>query len=155
MAVVLADLLEEKNVVLALTSATREEALREIIAAMAHDDQLREPDKFAAEVLTREETTSTYVGHGVAFPHARTDLVAEIVLGIGRSEAGVLFGEKEEPAHLLFVIAVPRRMVSDYLVCIGALARLTKAKETREALMRAATAEEFVAILRSGSLLLE
>lgn len=155
MAVVLADLLEEKHVTLALTAATREAALREIVATMADDGRLTEPEKFLAEVLTREETTSTYVGHGVAFPHARTDLVQEIVLGIGRSAAGVPFGAEDERAHLLFVIAVPRRMVTDYLICVGALARLTKEEKTRAAVMAAATESELVEILRAGSLALE
>ena len=31
-----------------------------------------------------------------------------------------------ERVHLLFVIAVPRRLVNDYLVCVGALARVVQ-----------------------------
>jgi hypothetical protein len=46
-------------------------------------------------------------------------------------------------------------MVNSYLVCVGALARLTKTDDTRAELMNATTAPEFVEILRAGSLLLE
>ena len=35
-------------------------------------------------------------------PHARTHLVAGIFLGIGRSRAGVAFGENRVRAHLIF-----------------------------------------------------
>ena len=37
--------------------------------------------------------------------------------------------------HLIFVIAVPQQMVNDYLICVGALARLLNHEETRQALL--------------------
>jgi mannitol/fructose-specific phosphotransferase system IIA component (Ntr-type) len=151
MAVVLADLLDAKQVTLELTAGSREEALRAIVATM----EIAAREKFLEEVLAREEVHTTLMGKGVAFPHARTDLVDEIVLGIGRSAAGVPFGPAGEPAQLIYVIGVPKKRVNDYLVCVGALARLTKAEATRAELMAAGTAEEFVELLRVGSLLLE
>ena len=151
MAVVLADLLDAERVVLDLPAGSKAEALRAIVAQM----EIAEPEKFLNEVLAREELNPTLVGKGVAFPHARTDLVPEITLGIGRSAAGVPFGAKGEHAHLIFVIGVPKKRVNDYLVCVGALARLTKADETRAALMETDSAAEFVETLRAGSLLLE
>lgn len=155
MAVVLADLLEESHVTLELKARTQATALREIIASMTADGALRDPEKFLAEVRAREEVHSTFMDNGVAFPHARTELVEQIVLGIGRSKRGVPFGENGERAHLIFVIGVPKRMVTDYLVCVGALARLTRDDKSRAPLMSAASAAELVEMLRAGSLLLE
>jgi mannitol/fructose-specific phosphotransferase system IIA component (Ntr-type) len=151
MAVVLADLLDARRVVLELAAGSREEALRTIVAQMG----IAEADKFLAQVMAREEVQTTLVGKGVAFPHARTDLVANMVLGIGRSASGIPFGPNGEPAQMIFVIGVPKKMVNSYLVCVGALARLTKSEETRATLMNAESATEFVEILRAGSLLLE
>lgn len=150
MAVVLADLLDEEHAVLELTASSRDEALREIVATM----QLSEPEAFLRELIAREEVQSTFMSDGVAFPHARTDLVERIALGIGRSAAGVSFGP-DDRARLIFVIGVPRRMINDYLVCVGALARLVRDEKTRVALMQSETAAEFVELLRAGSLLLE
>jgi mannitol/fructose-specific phosphotransferase system IIA component (Ntr-type) len=151
MAVVLADLLDAKHVTLELAAGSRDEALRAIVSTM----EVAQPEKFLSEVLAREEVHTTFMGKGIAFPHARTDLVSEIVLGIGRSAAGVPFGPAGELAQLVFVIGVPKKRVTEYLVCVGALARLTKAEGTRAELMAAESAEEFVEILRAGSLLLE
>ncbi len=150
MAVVLADVLDDKHVTLELAARTRDEALGEIVATM----QLARPEAFLREVIARENLSTTLMSHGVAFPHARTDLLQSIVLGIGRSAAGVSFAA-EEGAQLIFVIGVPQRMVNDYLVCVGALARLVSEEETRSALMQSATAAEFTELLRAGSLLLE
>ncbi|MDQ6860263.1 MAG: PTS sugar transporter subunit IIA [Verrucomicrobiota bacterium] len=154
MAVVLADVLDEAQVVLELRAETWEGALREIAATMEGAAKLREPEKFIAQVASRERATTTYVGNGVAFPHARTDHVSEILLGIGRSAAGVSFSGGDA-AKLIFLIAVPQRLINDYLVCVGALARLTREETTRDALLNAANAKDFVQILREGSLLLE
>ena len=154
MAVVLADLLDERAVTLELKAQTCEEALREIIAVMECDGRVGEPEKLFGEVLARERAHSTFMGRGVAFPHARTNLVHQICLGIGRSRAGIPFSAQGELAHLIFLIAVPQRMVTDYLTCVGALARLSSDEATRTALDRAKTPAEFVEILRAGSVLL-
>ena len=155
MAVVLADLLDERSVTLELRARTCEEALREIIATMRCDARVDEPEKLFSEVLARERVHSTFMGRGVAFPHARTNLVNEICLGIGRSRGGVPFSPEGELAHLIYVIAVPIRMITDYLTCVGALARLSSDEKTRAALDDAKTPAEFVELLRAGSLLLE
>ncbi|HSH37538.1 MAG TPA: PTS sugar transporter subunit IIA [Chthoniobacterales bacterium] len=154
MAVVLADLLDERSVTLELQAHTCEEALREIIATMRCDGRMEEPDKLFGAVLARERVHSTFVGRAVAFPHARTNLVDQICLGIGRSREGVSFGPEGELAHLIFVIAVPQRMATDYLTCVGTLARLSSDEKTRAALDDAKTPAEFVEVLRAGSLLL-
>ena len=154
MAVVLADVLDEQAVTLELQARSCEEALREIIATMRCDGTMEGPAKLLVEVLARERVHSTFIGRGVAFPHARTNLVNQICLGIGRSKPGVPFGPNGELAHLIFVIAVPQRMVTDYLTCVGALARLSSDEKTRAALDQAATPDEFVELLRAGSLLL-
>lgn len=151
MALVLADLLDEQHVVLELAACTRDDALREIVAAMNIPDR----DPFLREVIAREEVNTTLMPNGVAFPHVRTDLVQRIVLGIGRSVNGVEFGPDDARAELIFVIGVPRRMANDYLVCVGALARLVRNTETRTALMRSKTSAELTELLRAGSLLLE
>jgi hypothetical protein len=46
-------------------------------------------------------------------------------------------------------------MVTDYLVCVGAVARVVKDKARRDALMAATSAEEFVEQLRAASLLVQ
>ena len=155
MAVVLADVLDEGAVTLELQARTCEEALREIIGTMRCDGTMEGPVKLLGEVLARERVHSTFMGRGVAFPHARTNLVNQICLGIGRSREGVPFGSNGELAHLIFVIAVPQRLITDYLTCVGALARLASDEKTRAALEVASTPNEFVDLLRAGSLLLE
>jgi len=148
MAIVLADVVDVKHVDLSLRARTPENAFRQLIGLLAATEQVTDPDKFLGEILERERVNPSVVEHGVAFPHARTDLVQEIVLAIGRSRSGVPIGVEGHRAQLLFLIGVPQRLVSDYLVCVGALARLAKDDDVREKLLKAVTAEEFADILR-------
>jgi mannitol/fructose-specific phosphotransferase system IIA component (Ntr-type) len=53
--------------------------------------------------------------------------------------------------HLIFVTTVPQQIVNDYLVCTGALVRLLRHEDTREALLAAATPSEFFDRMRAGS----
>jgi mannitol/fructose-specific phosphotransferase system IIA component (Ntr-type) len=87
------------------------------------------------------------VENGVVFPHARTDLVDQIILGVGVSRAGIPFGEKRVRAHLIFVIGVPQQLVNDYLICVGTLARLVKDEAIRATLLHAQTSREFLDVI--------
>ena len=150
-----ADLLTEQQVILRLRSRKSANAIREIVDVLASDISTRKianPQAFLEQVLAREQTHPSIVQDGVAFPHARTDLVDEIVTGVGRSRAGIPFGQNQQRAHLIFVIGVPERLISDYLVCVGNLARLVKDEAIRSRLLNAGTPHEFIEALTTDHL---
>ena len=145
-----ADLLHEQQVILRLRSRKPANAIREIVDVLASDisgRKIAKPEAFLEVVLAREQVHPSMVEDGVVFPHARTDLVDEIVIGFGRSRAGISFGENQQRAHLIFVIGVPERLLSDYLVCVGTLARLVKNESIRSRLLNAETPHEFIEAL--------
>src|SRR3984893_5150428 len=143
MAIALADLLDEKQVVLQLRARKQANALREIVQLLAANGKIDNPEKFLEQVLARGSKNPSMVERGVAFPYARTDLVDQIVLGIGRSRVGIPFG-KGQRARLIFVIGVPQRLINDYLICVGTLARLVKDDVTRAALLYAETPRQLL-----------
>ena len=151
MAIALADVLDERQIALQLKSRRQANALREIIGLFEKTGSLLQPTDFLAQVLARERVNSTLAENGVAFPHARTELVDQIALAVGRSRAGIPWNDKGERARLIFVVAVPQRLVNDYLVLVGSLARITQNEQQRQALLAAATAAEFIEILCSAA----
>jgi mannitol/fructose-specific phosphotransferase system IIA component (Ntr-type) len=149
MAIALADLLNPNHVDLDLRTRGVEIAFRKIMRLLAADEQIGDQEKFLQQVLARERESPSVVEQGVAFPHARTDLVNKIVLGIGRSRAGIPFA-KSGRARLIFLIGVPQRLVNDYRVCVGALARVLKDDIIRNRLLSVETPQEFITILREA-----
>ena len=59
-------------------------------------------------MLEREKLSTTALGHGVAFPHARTTLVTEIVVAVGRSREGVLFRDCGADGSISFLSSARR-----------------------------------------------
>ena len=150
MSIALADLVDPKQITLNLRAKTQEEVMREIVDLLVAAGKIDNPKKFLEQLRARETTNSTYAADGVAFPHARTNLVDEIAVGIGRSEAGVPWTGKGELAQLVFLIAVPERLISDYLVVVGAIARITKDRPLRTLLFHAESVDEFIGTLLSA-----
>ena len=148
MASSISDLLREDQITLDLCDQTQSGALRELVDMFSINPAVKDLNAFHEALLSREKANSTVVGHGVAFPHARTDVVDKIVLAVGRSKEGVKFESSPEPVHLIFMIGTPKAQISDYLVCIGSLARFVKDKTVCDRLMEAATPGEFIAVLR-------
>jgi mannitol/fructose-specific phosphotransferase system IIA component (Ntr-type) len=144
MAITLTDLLDERQVILGLRSRKAPNALREIIDLLAQNGKIDNPKALFEKVLAREGAHPSVVENGAAFPHARTDLVDEIVIGIGRSRAGIPFGANLGRARLIFVIGVPERLVNDYLICVGTLVRVVRDDAIRSALLHAQTPREFI-----------
>ena len=147
MAIALADLIDPAQISLKLRARTQADALREIVDLLVAAGKIDNAREFLDELQARERTNSTYAADGVAFPHARTKLVEEIIVGIGRSEAGIPWTGNGEIAHLIFLIAVPERLISDYLVVVGAIARITKDRPLRTLLLHAESVEDFIATL--------
>jgi mannitol/fructose-specific phosphotransferase system IIA component (Ntr-type) len=150
MSIALADLIDPKQLVLNLRARTQAEAMRAIVDLLVGAGKINNPEKFLEQLRARETTNSTYAADGVAFPHARTKLVDEIVVGVGRSEAGIPWTDNGETAHLIFLIAVPERLISDYLVVVGAIARITKDRPLRTLLLHAENVDEFIGTLLSA-----
>jgi mannitol/fructose-specific phosphotransferase system IIA component (Ntr-type) len=140
-----AQLLQPARIDLDVAATEKHEAILEVASLLERDPDMLDFECFRRELTAREQLRSTAAGYGVAFPHARTDAVREIVIAVGRSAAGIRFGD--ELVHFIFVIGTPREKAPDYLVAVGTLARLLRVEKTRAALAKAPTPEAFIGIL--------
>jgi mannitol/fructose-specific phosphotransferase system IIA component (Ntr-type) len=145
MASIAAQLLQPARISLELAARDKNEAIVEVASIMQRDADLLDYERFCKELIERDEMRSTAAGYGVAFPHARTDAVREIIVAAGRTARGVKFGD--EIVNFIFVIGTPREKASEYLVVVGTLARLLRKEKTRAGLLAAETPEDFIRVL--------
>jgi len=110
-----------KLMVPALKAATREEAIAELVAVLAKEKVLVDPEKVVAAALAREHILTTAVGHGLAFPHMRGVEEGMLTFAAGISPTGIDWaGEK---VHLVIFTALPIIASPFYLKLISALAQ--------------------------------
>lgn len=145
MAARLSSLLDPSRITLVLQSTKRTAALHEAARLLATHPDVLNFDGFYQELLARDRLDTTCLGNGIALPHARTEHVKKIVVAVGRSNAGIAYENPLQTVNLMFVLGTPKSNPGDYLALVGSLCRLIKDASSREALLKAATPEEFIA----------
>ena len=67
-----------------LEAETKQEIIEKLTDAMDKDGRLEDKDKYMADVLAREESSSTAIGFETATPHAKSTSVKEPSLAFAR-----------------------------------------------------------------------
>lgn len=142
----LSQLLDPARIQLQLKNTKRTSALNEVAQMLVSHPAVANFEGFYAELLARDRLDTTSLGHGFAVPHARTDHVSQIVLAIGRSDAGVPFDDGEM-VRVMFMLGTPKSRPGDYLQVLSTLCRLLKDQTNRDAFMTAPTPEAFIAAI--------
>ena len=145
------ELLPPEQINLDLQASTEVEAITVVASQLRENPWVKDFDAFCHELFSREKLSPTALGNGVAFPHARTDSVSQLVMAVGRSREGIWFQNCPEKVHLVFVIGTPTDAIRDYLGLLATLAVQLRQAAIREELMNVNTPEEFLEILCRGA----
>lgn len=143
-------LLEPSRITLHVKATERGAVLREIALLLEGNPDVTNFPGFFAELLTRDQLDTTCLGHGIAFPHARTVHVQKIVLAVGRCDQPIAFDQTGEPARLFFLLGTPKTKPGDYLSILSTLCKVLRDEPNRDALMNAATPEDFIRAMASA-----
>ncbi|MFI5356245.1 MAG: PTS sugar transporter subunit IIA [Opitutales bacterium] len=139
-------------VLLDSTATSREAVIREWHGQLAARPGVLDGDRLLFDLLERSVQASVCVSAETAMPHARTDAVERLMLGVGRlAGAGVAFDPEHLHIRLIFLVAVPKAKVDEYLAAIAAIARVLKHEPVRAGLLQARDAGEFCAFLAQGA----
>ena len=140
----LADILSKDQILADMQATNQWEAIDELIANLVATGKIKPEHKDAvtAAVKKRESTCSTGIGSGIGIPHASTDLVEELVYGLGRSKEGIDFDALDnQPVNLVVLILVPEGQDFKNLRMLASLAKLLNKAAARLALEQAPDAE--------------
>jgi len=147
----IAALIKPEAVCLDLRARGKIPALEETAMLLAGHPAIVDLKALAGQILAREQTGNTALGHGVALPHARTDLCRDIVVAVGRSFDGIDYGAPDgQPVWLIILIATPMQQVTEYLRVVGTLARLLAQERVQQTLQSAQTVAGFIAALAAA-----
>jgi CBS domain containing-hemolysin-like protein len=146
----LIDILTPGRIVLQTEASSLHEAIATVISAVQPSELPAAPERIARLVQERQAALSTYMGHGVAIPHARIDGIARSVMIFARSLEGVPVEGRGERAHLLFFLLTPAKAPREQVRLLARVARLLESEYVAERLRTAATAGDILEVIREG-----
>jgi PTS system nitrogen regulatory IIA component len=147
----LAELLQPHGIVPALQAATKREVLEELAAAVVQGCDNLDRDQVVAVLLERENLGSTGIGDHIAIPHGKLPHLDHLILGFGRSLAGVDFQSLDgKPAHLFFLLLAPENSIGLHLKALAKLSKMLKDSGFRRRLMEAPDADSIVSLIAAA-----
>jgi mannitol/fructose-specific phosphotransferase system IIA component (Ntr-type) len=116
-----ADHLRASLFIKGLEAQSEREAIEKMLAALAGHPSVIDLEALSKAILARQQSDPPIFPGGIAFPHARTDSVRELVLVTATCPRPIHFAGT--PIRLIFLIGVPKIAVADYLEITSLLAR--------------------------------
>ncbi len=135
--------LRDATVLPDLQVSTIEEAIEELLAALAKRPEVVDPSGLRTAVFARQQLDPPLMSTGIAIPHARTDSVTALILGVGILTAPVPL--ESTPIRVVFLIGVPKTAVAAYLELASFLARHLRTAATVDRLSGAKDVKELLA----------
>ncbi len=147
----LADALTLARIHVDIEADSMVDAVRLALGRMPRDELPFPGEWIALAVEERERAAGTYMGDGIAIPHARLVDLASPFAMVLRSTQGIPCAGTDERAHLLFVLLTPAgqpRIHQELLQIVAML--LHENPYIHERLRSAARAEDVLEILTAG-----
>ncbi len=146
----LADALAPGRIIFDLRANSLHEAIRQIAQRIPREQLPAARETIVTAVQQREEMMSTYLGKGLALPHARIDGAERPVLAFARSDEGIPLKSTNERAELIFLLLIPAGMACVQPRLLADIAGLIESDYVTERLRTAETAEEVIEVIRVG-----
>jgi len=134
-----------------LGSRSKEGILRALSDAVARDWNFSDPQAIRNAALERESIINTYLGDGIAVPHARIPGFDGFALAIARNQDGFpSWIETPEPVKIVILLVGDDSRHNEHVRILGSIASTMKEEGMREAILKAASAQAAAKLLEPG-----
>src|SRR5436190_8627274 len=141
----LSSLLNPKLVKCGLASKTKEDALEEILQLMAAGTPAVTHADLKAALAEREKLGPFSMAKGSAFPHARTEKVADFRIALGTIPQGLDFKAPDgNPIRLVVLFVIPKKHSNLYLTTLAQFLNLFGSEENLLKAAQAKTGEDLI-----------
>ena len=129
--------------IVTLRSRSKEGAIRELARALSLTVRGLDPERIVRAIREREKIVSSWVGQGIAIPHARMSSWEGIVVAVGRSRRGISYDSGDgNPVNLLILIVSDDRDPDTHIMLLAEIARTLRDLALRQLIMTARTGDE-------------
>ncbi|MEM7233682.1 MAG: PTS sugar transporter subunit IIA [Planctomycetota bacterium] len=136
--------------VIDLVVESKDDLLRSLAEVALPDLDNEEAEAFYQEIESRERDVNTYVGNGVAIPHARVESVERFALAIARNADGFPYGvDTDEPVVLVVLVLGNVELQNEHLQILATIADALVDRDTRDKILEAPDASSVIRQLDS------
>ena len=124
--------------VIDIASDDKTGSFKELASALCRAIDINKQKPIIEEILKREESASTFIGNGVALPHARgCPIKEEFAIIVGRSIAGINYDAARNASAHIVVLLVSRDDAdnSRQIEILSEIAAFFKSEEIREQIL--------------------
>ncbi|WP_412990112.1 fructose-specific PTS transporter subunit EIIC [Pediococcus siamensis] len=137
------ELLLKDVMIMDLKAQSKEAAINEMVHKYFEQGVIDDEALYKADIIKREEESTTGIGDGIAMPHAKDKAVKRATVLFAKSQAGVDFDAlDQQPVHLFFMIAAPEGANNTHLQALASLSSLLINPDLVAALKQAQTPDE-------------
>lgn len=146
----LGDALASERILLNLEALTLSDAIDQIVTAIPQEQWPAPRETIIRAARAREKTMSTYLGRGLAVPHARLDGIDKPCLAFARSADGIPVDHANDRADLVFFLLTPTSMARLQPLLLADLVGLFESEYVIERLRKAESPEDVLEAIRAG-----
>lgn len=108
-----------------LKGTTKEEVIDELLLLLDKHNNINNFDELRHAVISREESMSTGMEHGVAIPHGRTDAVDKLTCAIGIKPTGVDFDSLDgKPTRIIVLTISPKTKAAPHMQFMSMISQM-------------------------------
>ncbi|MBN1687068.1 MAG: PTS sugar transporter subunit IIA [Spirochaetales bacterium] len=138
-----AEILDDRCILLDLRVKRKKDVIAALVESLAAAGHIANAKQVTKNVLLREKTASTGVGHSAAIPHWLSVEIDKTVMAFGRTVFEVQFGAIDgKPVRLFCLIVGPADRPNEHLQLLSRLSRILRHEECIDALLAAEEKDE-------------
>ena len=133
-----------QHIVVNLRSDCQQNAYRELIDTIIPADRQSDRELCLHDVLEREKTSSTFLGHGVSLPHGITEATSKLQVAIGTKPDGFASSSDKDAqfVQIMLLCVCPAAQRRKYLHFTFLTANVLLLEGNRDDLLAAKTPEQ-------------
>ena len=146
----LADVMATTRMVFDVRAANIFEAIPQILGRVDAAELPAPRERIIRAVLDRERDISTYLGHGVAVPHARLEGLDRPLIIFAQSPSGVSATGATERIHLFFLLLTPQAAPQFQVRLLARIAGVLQSEYVVERLRESRNPQELLDLIRAA-----
>jgi PTS system nitrogen regulatory IIA component len=142
------EFLHKDAIIKDIKAANKTDVIKELVETLTKAYSIKDKDLLIKTLLNREALGSTGIGQGIGIPHAKCNVVKELIAVLGISHKGVDFDSLDgEPTHIFLLLVAPEDAAGPHLKALARISRLLKDKFVRDSLISASDENSLLEII--------